>query len=143
VGCQYSIRLIASQEATHPRSQRWMFLRASCPRARPPVCIRQVVRKTPEAAFTAAPSLWEPSLLGPYGGPAQLWHSFRRTPSAHSASVTTYDSPIVCSLVTRTVHEGKIRKSRGALFVAIVKRACADRGIASPLTGPSRVTVAG
>jgi DNA-binding MarR family transcriptional regulator len=33
------------------------------------------------------------------------------------------------SLVKRAVHEGKIRKSRGALFVAIVKRACADRGV--------------
>jgi hypothetical protein len=33
------------------------------------------------------------------------------------------------SLVRRAVHEGKIRKSRGALFVAIVKRACADRGV--------------
>jgi len=33
------------------------------------------------------------------------------------------------SLVKRAVHEGKIRKSRGALFVAIVKRACADRGM--------------
>jgi len=33
------------------------------------------------------------------------------------------------SLVKRAVHEGKIRKSRGALFVAIVKRTCADRGI--------------
>ena len=33
------------------------------------------------------------------------------------------------SLVKRAVQEGKIRKSRGALFVAIVKRACADRGI--------------
>jgi hypothetical protein len=32
------------------------------------------------------------------------------------------------SLLERAVHEGKIRKSRGALFVAIVKRACADRG---------------
>ena len=34
------------------------------------------------------------------------------------------------SLVKRAVAEGKIRKSRGALFVAIVKRACADRGAA-------------
>lgn len=33
------------------------------------------------------------------------------------------------SLVRRAVQEGKIRKSRGALFVAIVKRACADRGV--------------
>ena len=33
------------------------------------------------------------------------------------------------SLVKRAEHEGKIRKSRGALFVAIVKRTCADRGI--------------
>jgi hypothetical protein len=33
------------------------------------------------------------------------------------------------SLVKRAVHEGKIRKPRGTLFVAIVKRACADRGI--------------
>lgn len=33
------------------------------------------------------------------------------------------------SLVKRAVQEGKIRKSRGALFVAIVKRACADRRI--------------
>ena len=32
------------------------------------------------------------------------------------------------SLVQRAVHEGKIRKSRGALFVAIVKRTCTDRG---------------
>jgi hypothetical protein len=35
------------------------------------------------------------------------------------------------SLVKRAVHEGKIRKSRGALFVAIVKRACAERGVVS------------
>jgi hypothetical protein len=33
------------------------------------------------------------------------------------------------SLVKRAVAEGKVRKSRGALFVAIVKRACADRGV--------------
>ena len=33
------------------------------------------------------------------------------------------------SLVKRAVHEGKIRNSRGALFVAIVKRGCAERGI--------------
>ncbi len=33
------------------------------------------------------------------------------------------------SLVRRAVQEGKIRKSRGALFVAIVKRACADSEI--------------
>jgi hypothetical protein len=33
------------------------------------------------------------------------------------------------SLVKRAVHEGKIRKSRGALFVAIVKRARSDRGV--------------
>ncbi len=33
------------------------------------------------------------------------------------------------SLVKRAVQEGKIRKSRGALFVAIVNRACTDRGI--------------
>jgi hypothetical protein len=41
------------------------------------------------------------------------------------------------SLVKRAVHEGKIRKSRGALFVAIVKRACADRGVVvtHPLNG--------
>jgi DNA-binding MarR family transcriptional regulator len=34
------------------------------------------------------------------------------------------------SLVKRAAHEGRIRKTRGALFVAIVKRACADRGVA-------------
>ena len=34
------------------------------------------------------------------------------------------------SLVKRAAHEGKIRKTRGALFVAIVKRTCADRGVA-------------
>jgi len=34
------------------------------------------------------------------------------------------------SLVKRAVAEGKIRKSRGALFVAIVKRARVDRGVA-------------
>ena len=34
------------------------------------------------------------------------------------------------SLVKRAVAEGKIRKSRGALFVAIVKRAAAARGLA-------------
>ena len=33
------------------------------------------------------------------------------------------------SLVNRAVQEGKVRKSRGALFVAIVKRACAERGV--------------
>jgi len=32
--------------------------------------------------------------------------------------------------VKRAVHDGKIQKFRGALFVAIVKRACADRGVA-------------
>ena len=35
------------------------------------------------------------------------------------------------SLMKRAVHDGKIRKSRGALFVAIVKRACAERGVVS------------
>jgi hypothetical protein len=40
------------------------------------------------------------------------------------------------SLVKRAVHEGKIRKSRGALFVAIVKRACADRGILIAVSQP-------
>jgi DNA-binding transcriptional ArsR family regulator len=41
------------------------------------------------------------------------------------------------SLVKRAAHEGKIRKTRGALFVAIVKRACADRGVVvgHPLNG--------
>lgn len=34
------------------------------------------------------------------------------------------------SIVKRAAHEGKIRKTRGALFVAVVKRACADRGVA-------------
>ena len=33
------------------------------------------------------------------------------------------------SLVKRAAREGKVRKTRGALFVAIVKRACADRGV--------------
>jgi len=33
------------------------------------------------------------------------------------------------SLVKRATRESKVRKSRGALFVAIVKRACADRGV--------------
>ena len=33
------------------------------------------------------------------------------------------------SLVKRAIHERKIRKTAGALFVAIVKRACADRGV--------------
>ena len=36
----------------------------------------------------------------------------------------------------RAVHEGKIRKSRGALFVAIVKRACGDRGIPIAVSQP-------
>ena len=36
----------------------------------------------------------------------------------------------------RAVHDGKIRKSRGALFVAIVKRACAERGIPLSLAQP-------
>jgi len=40
------------------------------------------------------------------------------------------------SLVRRAVHEGKIRKSKGALFVAIVKRACADRGIPMAVSQP-------
>jgi len=42
------------------------------------------------------------------------------------------------SLVRRAANEGKIRKTKGALFVAIVKRACADRGVAvgHPLAGP-------
>ena len=33
------------------------------------------------------------------------------------------------SLVKRESNDGKIRKPRGALFVAIVKRTCADRGV--------------
>jgi hypothetical protein len=48
---------------------------------------------------------------------------------------------IICEmlrLVKRAVHEGKTRKSRGALFVAIVKRACADRGV---MVGESPVGV--
>jgi hypothetical protein len=32
------------------------------------------------------------------------------------------------SLVSRAAPEGKVRKTRGTLFVAIVKRACAGRG---------------
>jgi hypothetical protein len=41
------------------------------------------------------------------------------------------------SLVKRAAHEGRIRKTKGALFVAIVKRACADRGlvVGYPLNG--------
>jgi len=35
------------------------------------------------------------------------------------------------SLVKRAVHEGKIRKTRGAFFVGVIKRACADRGVVS------------
>jgi DNA-binding MarR family transcriptional regulator len=42
------------------------------------------------------------------------------------------------SLVKRAVLDNKIRKSRGALFVAIVKRACADRGV---MVGESPVGV--
>jgi len=45
------------------------------------------------------------------------------------------------SLVKRAVQEGKIRKSRGALFVAIVKRACADRSI--PMMHGSQPVLAG
>ena len=45
------------------------------------------------------------------------------------------------SLVRRAVHEGKIRKSRGALFVAIVKRACADRGIPLAFGQPTHATI--
>jgi hypothetical protein len=37
------------------------------------------------------------------------------------------------SLVRQAVHDGKTRKSSSGLFVAIVKRACADR--AMPLKG--------
>jgi hypothetical protein len=33
------------------------------------------------------------------------------------------------SLVKRAVHEAKIRKPRGAFFVGVIKRACADRGV--------------
>ncbi len=44
------------------------------------------------------------------------------------------------SLVRRAVNEGKIRKSKGALFVAIVKRACADRGISLSLGQPVYAT---
>jgi hypothetical protein len=33
------------------------------------------------------------------------------------------------SLVRRDVHEAKIRRARGALFVAVFKRACAERGV--------------
>ena len=36
----------------------------------------------------------------------------------------------------RAVHEGKIRKSRGAFFVGVVKRACSDRGIPMGLSQP-------
>ncbi len=40
------------------------------------------------------------------------------------------------SLVKRTVHEGKIRKSPGALFVAIVKRMSTARGLPFPTNQP-------
>jgi hypothetical protein len=42
------------------------------------------------------------------------------------------------SLVKQAVAGGKIRKSRGVLFVAIVKRACADR---DAIVGESHVGV--
>lgn len=45
------------------------------------------------------------------------------------------------SLVKRAVHEGKIRKSRGALFVAIVKRACADRGMPLAFGSPVHASI--
>ena len=45
------------------------------------------------------------------------------------------------SLVKRAVHEGKIRKSRGALFVAIVKRACAERGMSLASGNPVHASV--
>ena len=42
----------------------------------------------------------------------------------------------------RHVHEGKSRKSRGALFVTIVKRPCVDPGVVvgHPSTGAGRVS---
>jgi hypothetical protein len=43
--------------------------------------------------------------------------------------------------VKRAVHEGKIRKSKGALFVAIVKRACADRGMSLAFGQPVHATI--
>jgi len=45
------------------------------------------------------------------------------------------------SLVKRAVHEGKIRKSRGALFVAIVKRACAERGMSLTFGQPIHASI--
>ena len=42
------------------------------------------------------------------------------------------------SLVRRAVNEGKIRKSRGALFVAIVKRVCAGRMMPIDSQTPAR-----
>ena len=46
------------------------------------------------------------------------------------------------TLVKRAVHESKTRKPRGALFVAIVKRACADWGVKvreAPALGSGRL----
>jgi hypothetical protein len=60
----------------------------------------------------------------------------RQRPASHPSAVALHHSPMVCTLVSGAVHEGKIRKSRGALFVAIVKRACADRGIPLSLGQP-------
>jgi hypothetical protein len=43
------------------------------------------------------------------------------------------------SLVRRAAHEGKISKSRGALYVGVIKRVCADRGFS--LAPPSEMVV--
>lgn len=45
------------------------------------------------------------------------------------------------SIVKRAAREGKVRKSRGALFVAIVKRACGDRGMSLTFGQPVHASV--
>jgi hypothetical protein len=54
-----------------------------------------------------------------------------------AASIPKHIIHEALSLVKRAVAEGKIRKSRGALFVAIVKRACAERRISHNVMHPA------
>jgi hypothetical protein len=53
-------------------------------------------------------------------------HRYYRRLAATVPKETIFEA---LSLAKRAVREGKVRKTRGALFVAIVKRARADRGV--------------
>jgi len=55
---------------------------------------------------------------------------------AHGPDIAVMSSRESVAPTLEAVHQGTIRKSRGALFVVIVKRACADRGISAPVGQP-------